>query len=309
MLALIFVLLAQQAPCPHPPAAGDTAALALTYVERRPAPDAANAPPPYPSLLRQAGVGGAVGVAFVVDTVGIPEGASIKVLRSPNPGFDLAVKRTVSRWRFTPAVACGLRARVRLTHEFAFIPGTRDSLASLFDVDTSVTVSRDTTPDGTPRMTLRWRSTAVIITAVPWDSAQGDSAEEAVLAVLIAGVPPAKDSMAQVVCLFGPPQKSDTDPDRGRLSRLTRTRVTVLSARRCPPTYVSMMRAPDQRPDPPGEDPYHIWILSRRAIATDRALFDADVAQGAGGTRHRCGAERRDKVWVARCLSLFYWVS
>jgi TonB family protein len=305
----VLMLVMQQSQCPHP--ATDTAALAVTAVDRRPQPDSTNPPPAYPSLLRQAGVQGSVRISFVVDTAGNTEPRSMVIVRSPNPGFDQPVKRTVARWRFTPATACGLRARVRLNHEFAFRAGTGDTarIATVFEVDTSSTVSRDSLPDGTPRTTLAWHVTTVDLTPAPWDSARGDSAEEAVLALLIDRIPATQEGMARIVCLLGPPQHADYDPEPGRLKRLTRPNVAVLPYRRCPPTYVSMIRTPDERPYPPGEDPYHIAVLKRRAIAAGRMLFDVDVAQSTGGTDYLCGAERRDGRWKVRCEATSSWVS
>jgi len=306
---VLIILAVQQLQCPR--SSGDTTALAPTQVERRAVPSSANAAPNYPSLLRQAYVGGPVRVSFVLDTTGVPEPVTIKVLRTPNPGFDAAVKRAVASWRFTPALACGRPARVRLAHEFAYLPGSRDTmrLAVLFEVDTSVTASNDTLPDGTPRTTLSWRGTAFVVTPLPWDSARGDSAEEAVLAQLITSVPPTEDRTTRIICLLGPPQRANADQDAGRVSRLTRPGVAVLTFRRCPPTYASMVRTPDQRPDPPGDDPYHLAILARQAIATDRMLFDASVAQGTGGTRYKCGAMRREHGWKVNCLVTAHWVS
>jgi len=310
MLTLFVIrtaLLAQQVQCPRAP--GDTAALPLSAVEQRPIPDSANAPPPYPSLLRQAGVGGPVRVTFIVDTAGVPERATIAVLRSPNPGFDWSVKRTVANWRFTPASACRHPARVRLIHEFAFRAASRDTsrLAALFEVDTSVTTSVDTLPDGTPRTTLGWRSSPVVVSRVAWDSAAGDSAEEAALVVLVHGIRPEKDSLTRIVCIEG--RKQSSDPDRGRMLRLTEPGIAVLPVRRCPPTFVSMIYTTGQHPLPPGEDPFHVRVMERKAISAARVVLDVDVVHSSGGTRYQCGVERRSAGWHAVCLFVHCWVS
>src|SRR5258707_1372217 len=44
--------------------------------------------PAYPALLRQGGVQGWVTVQTVIDTLGRAETASLRVVNSPNPGFD-----------------------------------------------------------------------------------------------------------------------------------------------------------------------------------------------------------------------------
>src|SRR5258705_7267194 len=160
-MLLIFPVatLAQSPACPL--AAGDTVARAISQVEARPVADAANAPPGYPPLLREAGLQGPVRVAFTVDTRGRVEPATIRIARSPNPGFDFPVKRAVATWRYAPVSLCGHPVRIRLDHEFAFqLPAPeRDTLRLrfLFDADMAATAATDTMPDGTPRTTVGWQ--------------------------------------------------------------------------------------------------------------------------------------------------------
>ena len=85
--------------------------------------------------------------------------------------------------------------------------------------------------------------------------------------------------------------------------------VTVLPSRRCPPTFSSMMYVPGQRPPPPGDDPYHIRVKTRKAISVARFLFDVDVAHGTGGAQYQCGAERRTTGWRAQCIVVSSWSS
>ena len=311
LLAFAFLpatLAGQQAQCPHP--ASDTAALAPADVEQRPIADSGNAPPSYPQLLQQARVGGPVRVLFTVDTAGLPEPASIRVARSPNPGFDFIVKRAVTRWRFAPASHCARRVRVRLAHEFLFQPMPPDTsrLVRVFEFDTTVTLARDTLPDGTPRTTLGWRRSPPVVADLPWDSLAADSAEEAVVASLVDNLSAWKDSLPRIVCLAGRTQNAD--PDAGWLVRLNQKGgVTVLPSRRCPPTFSSMMYVPGQRPPPPGDDPYHIRVKTRKAISVARFLFDVDVAHGTGGAQYQCGAERRTTGWRAQCIVVSSWSS
>jgi TonB family protein len=311
LLALVLLpatLVGQQAQCPRP--ASDTAALELAAVAHRPIADSGNAPPLYPQLLQQARVGGPVRVLFTVDTAGLPEPTSIRVARSPNPGFDSFVKRAVARWRFTPASHCARRVRVSLAYEFLFrtTPPDTARLARLFEFDTTVTLVRDTLPDGTPRTTLEARRSPPVVADLPWDPLAGDSAEETVLASLVDGLSAWKDSLPRIVCVAGRTQ--DVDPDDGRLFRLNQIgAVTVLPSRRCPPTFSSMMRFPGQRPAPPGEDPFHIRVKTRKRISVARFLFDVDVEHGTGGTRYQCGAERRTTGWRSQCIPVSSWAS
>jgi protein TonB len=60
--------------------------------------------PRYPERLRQAGVDGNVLVKFVVDTLGRVDPASIEIVRSTHDLFTAAVRESVLRLRFNPAV-------------------------------------------------------------------------------------------------------------------------------------------------------------------------------------------------------------
>src|SRR6266516_6877533 len=51
--------------------------------------------PVYPELLKQAQITGRVLVQAIVDTLGRAEPTSVKVLQSPNPGFDQSAKNYV----------------------------------------------------------------------------------------------------------------------------------------------------------------------------------------------------------------------
>jgi len=66
----------------------------------------------YPDLLRQAGVQGRVLVQAIIDTSGRAEPPSVKIIQSPNPGFDQAAKNYVLRALFRPARVHGRAVRV-----------------------------------------------------------------------------------------------------------------------------------------------------------------------------------------------------
>jgi protein TonB len=68
--------------------------------------------PEYPPLLRTAGIEGEVVVQVVIDTMGGAEPNSLKIIRSPNPGFDQPVKSAVLRALFRPARVDGRAVRV-----------------------------------------------------------------------------------------------------------------------------------------------------------------------------------------------------
>jgi len=76
-------------------------------------PERLSGPPlQYPELLRQAGIQGRVLVQAVIDTTGRAEASSVKVLQSPNPGFDQSAKNVVLKSLFRPARVHGRAVRV-----------------------------------------------------------------------------------------------------------------------------------------------------------------------------------------------------
>jgi TonB family protein len=80
----------------------------------------------YPDLLRQAGIEGRAIVQAIIDTSGRAEPASVKVVQSPNPGFDQSAKQYVLRALFRPARVHGRAVRVLINQPIDFkITGRR----------------------------------------------------------------------------------------------------------------------------------------------------------------------------------------
>lgn len=74
----------------------------------------------YPKLLKDAGVQGRVLVHAIIDTSGHAEPPSVKVIQSPNPGFDPEAKEYVLKALFRPGRLHGrpVRAPVEMTVDF-----------------------------------------------------------------------------------------------------------------------------------------------------------------------------------------------
>jgi TonB family protein len=68
----------------------------------------------YPDLLRAARIQGRVIVQAIVDTTGRAEPASVKVIQSPNPGFDQSAMDYVMKALFRPGRIHGRAVRVLL---------------------------------------------------------------------------------------------------------------------------------------------------------------------------------------------------
>lgn len=84
------------------------------------APALLSTPPAYPELLRRAGIQGRVLLQAIVDTTGRLEPGSLKILKSPSPGFDVATKRWALEARFRPARIQGRPVRVLVNLPFDF---------------------------------------------------------------------------------------------------------------------------------------------------------------------------------------------
>ncbi|HEV8304373.1 MAG TPA: energy transducer TonB, partial [Gemmatimonadales bacterium] len=73
---------------------------------------------------RHAGIQGRVIVQAIIDTTGRAEPASVKVIESPNPGFNQSATNWVLRALFRPARANGraVRALMKMPIEFKTAP-------------------------------------------------------------------------------------------------------------------------------------------------------------------------------------------
>jgi TonB family protein len=89
-------------------------------VERPVVPRADNASPAYPASLRAAGLEGDVLVRFVVDTSGRVELSSIGIVQATHPLFAEAVRRWLTRTRYTPAEVAGRPVRQLVEQRVGF---------------------------------------------------------------------------------------------------------------------------------------------------------------------------------------------
>jgi TonB family protein len=76
--------------------------------------------PVYPPLLQQAGIQGVVKVEAIIDTTGHVEPNSVRVVESPNPGFDQAAKTVVLKSLYRPARVYGKAVRVLIQQPINF---------------------------------------------------------------------------------------------------------------------------------------------------------------------------------------------
>jgi len=71
-----------------------------------------SSPPAYPQVMNMAGIRGRVVLQAIVDTAGRVEAGSIRILASPNPGFDQPTRQWAASARFRPARLDGRAVRV-----------------------------------------------------------------------------------------------------------------------------------------------------------------------------------------------------
>ncbi len=76
--------------------------------------------PHYPDSLEAVKLGGEVVAAFVVDTLGVADPNSLKILRSTHPLFSAAVRDVLPRLRYVPAVKDGVKVRQLVQQPFVF---------------------------------------------------------------------------------------------------------------------------------------------------------------------------------------------
>jgi protein TonB len=81
---------------------------------------AGNPSPRYPDVLRRANVTGEVVVQVVVDTTGLADMSTLRVLSSAHPLLTEAVRATFPRARFVPAETGGRKVRMWVVQSFVF---------------------------------------------------------------------------------------------------------------------------------------------------------------------------------------------
>lgn len=91
-----------------------------TLVDKAAAPQPDNPAPVYPPALRSAQIEGTVLATFVVDTLGRAEPATIRFSEATHPQFADAVRQSLLRSRYLPAIVRGRPVRQLVEQRFAF---------------------------------------------------------------------------------------------------------------------------------------------------------------------------------------------
>ncbi|MFI5233268.1 MAG: energy transducer TonB [Gemmatimonadales bacterium] len=89
-------------------------------VDKPAVPAPMSASPQYPDSLKAAKVEGEVVASFVVDTLGLADPTSLRILKSTNPLFAGAVRDALPLMVFIPAELAGVKVRQVVQRSFTF---------------------------------------------------------------------------------------------------------------------------------------------------------------------------------------------
>jgi TonB family protein len=106
-------------------------AFALLDVDSGAVRDPRSAAPSYPPDMEARGINGLVKVRFVVDSTGLVDVSTIKILETTNESFARAVRAAMPEMRFRPAMIGTHAVRQMSEQDFAFkVVAKRDSTAT-----------------------------------------------------------------------------------------------------------------------------------------------------------------------------------
>ena len=106
-------------------------AVYFEYQVENPVMSAPGSPAPrYPDILKTAGVSGEVIASFVVDTTGLADVGSLKVIRSSHQLFVNSIVAAMPNMRFTPAMVGGRKVKQLVMEPFVFQSADNTKAAS-----------------------------------------------------------------------------------------------------------------------------------------------------------------------------------
>lgn len=103
-----------------PQVIGNDTAFTILQVDSEATRDPTSAAPEYPQTMLAQGVQGTVATQYVVDTTGLADVASLRILSATHPDFADAVRAALPRMRFTPARIGERKVRQLVEQEFTF---------------------------------------------------------------------------------------------------------------------------------------------------------------------------------------------
>jgi len=109
------------------PQPGDNA-LSIIEVDSVVVRDPTSAAPEYPLHLQSQGIEGSAFVRFVVDSTGLVDTMTYRVVKATHPDFAVAVRRALPGMRFRPAIRGGYVVRQLAEQVFTFRIAPRDTV-------------------------------------------------------------------------------------------------------------------------------------------------------------------------------------
>ncbi len=119
-----------QQEAPRPPDDSRGKVYIMPEVDRAVVRDPSSAAPEYPEFLREQGIEGLVVVKFVVDTDGLADSASLRVLASSHPAFTEALRAALPKMKFVPAAIDGRSVRQLVEQQFRFVITKVDTISA-----------------------------------------------------------------------------------------------------------------------------------------------------------------------------------
>jgi len=98
----------------------DETALTEVEVDSAVVRDPSSAAPVYPAVLLARNIQGSAYVEYVVDTTGLVDTSTIRVVRATHPEFAQATREALAQMKFRPALHAGTRVRQWVQQNFAF---------------------------------------------------------------------------------------------------------------------------------------------------------------------------------------------
>ncbi len=98
----------------HPASVGSAEDMREAAFVEEPPKRLVDFPPEYPPDLRADGIEGRVTFRVVLDTAGVPELSTFRIVSSPSVELSDAVRVAVARWRYAPARVNGRAVRVMI---------------------------------------------------------------------------------------------------------------------------------------------------------------------------------------------------
>lgn len=271
---------------------------------RRAAPTADSNAPIYPEMLRMTGVSGSVKFRAVVDTTGRISLGTLNVLSSDHQLFEMAVKNSLPRWRFTRAVVDGhpVRDTIDVDVHFTTAGGALQQLLEF------KLVERVSPAPG------RWSYTighpGIEPNAPMPDSATRSQVAIAVLDTLLAATV-RTDALYpdRIACVALNLNGTVQEPTLANLLQLSRRGMAVVAYRRCPRTFgspVAMLDSLGRRIlDPPGEDPFSFQVRDFKPLSQNEVSATVMMTHATASTEFVCIAKRdatSTSGWRGRCV-------